>query len=39
MAMGGIETDTGYKRRAKQIVKERECENFNLEPEKREGIL
>lgn len=33
MAPGVRETDTGYKRRAKQIVRERECPNFNLERE------
>lgn len=39
MAAGVRETDTGYKRGAKQIVKEGECENFNLEQEKRGGCL
>lgn len=35
MAAGVRETDTGYKRKAKQIVEEGECQNFNLEQEKR----
>lgn len=39
MATGVRETDSGYKRRAKQIVKEGKCENFNLEWEKRGGSL
>lgn len=42
MATGVRETDTGYKRRAKQIVEEgeRECQNFNLEGKKRgESLL
>ena len=36
MATGVRETDTGYKRRAKQIVEARECQNFNLEWERKE---
>lgn len=38
MAAGVRETDSGYKRKAKQTVKEGECQNFNLEQEKR-GVL